>query len=126
MKKKSDTHRVIYSVVRKIPKGKVATYGEVAELSGFFGQARLVGYALHNLPRNTRVPWHRVINSEGKISLSDLDGMYNLQKSLLRKEGVVFVKERVDFSKYGWIGKSNKRSMTYFKQLRRWRKSNIR
>ena len=93
---------LIWDAVRQIPKGKVSTYGKIAELCGLIGQARLVGYALHNLPRRTRIPWHRVINAQGRISLSDLDGMAELQEKLLRKEGVVFIKDTVHLWKYGW------------------------
>jgi methylated-DNA-protein-cysteine methyltransferase-like protein len=91
--------------VRKIPKGKVATYGEVASVSGLLRQARLVGYALHNLPPGSTVPWHRVINAQGRVSLPDTDGMYERQVRLLRKEGVVFRRGAVDLSRYGWLRK---------------------
>lgn len=88
--------------MRKIPKGRVATYGEVARVSGLPGQARLVGYALHNLPPRSGVPWHRVINAQGRVSLSDLDGMYERQVRLLRNEGVVFAKGVVNLGRFGW------------------------
>jgi methylated-DNA-protein-cysteine methyltransferase-like protein len=110
---KSDTGRIprsdrqlyemIWEMVEQVPRGKVATYGQIADFCGIPGQARLIGYALHNLPRGTDVPWHRVINAQGKISLGDLDGMYEVQKLLLKKEGVRFVKDIVDFRKYGWL-----------------------
>ena len=93
----------IWKVVSQIPSGKVATYGQVADQSGIPGQPRLVGYALHNLPRGSDVPWHRVINAKGKISLGDLDGMYAEQKRLLKREGVRFMKDVVDFRKFGWL-----------------------
>ena len=92
----------IWRTVKKIPKGKVSTYGTIAELSGLAGQARLVGYALHNLPPKSGVPWHRVINARGMISLSDLDGMAERQKKLLRAEGVLFSKGVVSLSHFGW------------------------
>ena len=96
-------YQLIWETVSHIPKGKVASYGEIAILAGFPGHARLVGYALHNLPRGTKVPWHRVINAEGRISISNLDGMYDLQLKLLKKEGVQFFKDKTSFSKFGWI-----------------------
>ena len=65
----SDLYRRIFEAVNKIPHGKAATYGQIARLAGLGSHARLVGYALHNLPANSTVPWHRVINSNGKISL---------------------------------------------------------
>lgn len=96
-------YHLIWETVSQIPKGRITTYGEIATLAGLPGQARLIGYALHNLPANTKVPWHRVINAQGKISLSNLDGMHDVQWQLLKKEGVRFFKERTSFSKYGWL-----------------------
>lgn len=101
----SRSHELIYETVRGIPRGKVATYGEVASVSGLVRQARLVGYALHQLPPGSRVPWHRVINAQGRVSLSDIDGMYERQVRLLRKEGVVFRKGVVDLARFGWLRK---------------------
>ena len=93
----------IWEMVACIPRGRVSTYGQIAEFCGIPGQPRLVGYALHNLPRGSSVPWHRVINAKGQISLSDLDGKYEEQKKLLKKEGVRFIKETVDINKFGWM-----------------------
>jgi methylated-DNA-protein-cysteine methyltransferase related protein len=87
--------------VKQIPKGKVATYGEVAKLSGLPGQQRLVGYALHNLPSNSKVPWQRVINAQGKISLPKRTGGYRRQRKLLEKEGVVFSEDVIDLERFG-------------------------
>ena len=81
----------------------MATYGEIAKLAGLLGQARLVGYALHNLPHGINIPWHRVINSKGRISLPKVSGQYESQKRLLEKEGVVFVRDKIDLDKYGWL-----------------------
>ena len=81
----------IYSVVRRIPRGRVATYGQVAVLAGRPGQARLVGYALAALPPRSAVPWQRVINAQGRISLRpDGPGYDEVQKLMLRREGVRF------------------------------------
>ncbi len=65
----SPTYARIYAVVRRIPRGRVATYGQIAELAGLPGHARQVGYALHALPDGTAVPWHRVLNARGALSL---------------------------------------------------------
>ena len=100
---RSVRYGTIQETVSHIPRGKVATYGEIARLSGFIGQARLVGYALHNLPRRTTLPWHRVINAKGEISLPRLHGQYQRQKRLLAKEGVVFKRGKIDLDKFGWI-----------------------
>src|SRR4051812_29995445 len=79
----------IYAAVRKIPRGKVTTYGAIARLSGIEGQARLVGYALSALPTGTGVPWHRVINAQGKLSLErSRSGAGITQRLRLEREGV--------------------------------------
>jgi methylated-DNA-protein-cysteine methyltransferase-like protein len=79
----------IYAVVRRIPRGRVATYGQIAELAGLPRQARQVGYALAAL-RDKRVPWQRVINARGEISLRSVSGPDELQRVLLEREGVTF------------------------------------
>jgi methylated-DNA-protein-cysteine methyltransferase-like protein len=99
----SDNYKLIWDIVREIPKGKIATYGEIARVSGLLNQARLIGYALHNLPPRSKIPWHRVINSQGKISFPKNTGTHRQQKKLLEKEGIVFTKDKVDFGKYGWL-----------------------
>jgi methylated-DNA-protein-cysteine methyltransferase-like protein len=99
---KSDTYLQIWQTVRKIPRGKVSTYGAIAEESGFFGQPRLVGYALHNLPLNSDVPWHRVINARGAISFPEGSRQYARQKKLLRSEGLIFTGEKISLVRYGW------------------------
>ena len=95
----------IWSTVRHIPRGKVASYGEIARLSGFIGQARRVGYALRSAPPGMRLPWHRVVNSEGRISLPKGDGSYQRQKRLLEKEGISLKAGKIDLQKHGWIRK---------------------
>lgn len=81
-------HVRIHEVVSRIPRGRVATYGQVARLAGLPGQARLVGYALHALPAGTSVPWQRVVNAQGAISTPG--GPDNRQRRLLESEGVRF------------------------------------
>ncbi len=93
----------IYSVVQRIPAGRVATYGQIAALAGLPGHARQVGYALNALPDEHDIPWHRVINAKGQISLRAESGHDDLQRRLLEAEGVVFDgEERVSFSEFGW------------------------
>lgn len=77
----------MYATVRRIPRGRVATYGQVASLTGGLVSARQVGYALHALPASTTVPWHRVVNREGRISLPPEGGGIE-QQIRLAKEGV--------------------------------------
>lgn len=100
------TYEKIYAMVRRIPKGKVTTYGRIAELVGGC-TARMVGYALSALKRGIApdVPWQRVINVQGKISIHG-DGIGNaMQRTLLEEEGVLFDPDgRVDFAVFGWSG----------------------
>jgi methylated-DNA-protein-cysteine methyltransferase-like protein len=95
----------IYAIVRQIPTGKVATYGQVAELAGLAGKARLVGYALYQVDvPTTDVPWHRVINAKGEISYSPLrrGGDY-FQRSLLEQEGIEFNSAgKINLHQYRW------------------------
>ena len=101
-KKSSDTYFRIWETVRKIPRGRVSTYGAIADLCKLYGQARLVGYALHNLPNGTDVPWQRVINSQGKISFPKNSDLHDLQKKMLKREGVAFKGEKTSLAVYGW------------------------
>lgn len=93
----------IWQVVNQIPRGKVASYGQVAKLAELPGYARYVGYVMKNLPSGTKLPWHRVVNSQGKLSFPRNSAQYQRQKSLLEKEGVVFIKGRFSMKQYGWM-----------------------
>ncbi|NEQ29970.1 MAG: methyltransferase [Leptolyngbya sp. SIO4C5] len=94
----------IYEIVRQIPAGQVATYGQVAELAGLFGKPRLVGYALYRVTAAADVPWQRVVNAKGEVSHSPLrNGTDYLQKDLLEAEGVVFDQGgRINLNHYRW------------------------
>ena len=93
----------VWAVVRRIPHGRVATYGQVAALAGFVGQARQVGYALHALPGEGFAPWHRVVNARGAISLPPGGGADVTQRLRLEREGVRFdARGRIDLERYGW------------------------
>ena len=95
----------IWTAVTKIPAGRVATYGQIATLAGLDGHARQVGYALHNLPDRSDVPWHRVINAKGEISPRSAGDSHELQRMLLEAEGVTFdAKGRVELERYRWTG----------------------
>lgn len=95
-------HQRIYSVVRRIPRGRVATYGQVAGLAGLSGHARQVGYALHALPSHSRVPWHRVINARGEVS-PRANGERLTQQMLLEDEGVEFdARGRLKLARFQW------------------------
>ncbi len=92
----------IYSVVRRIPRGRVATYGQIAKLAGLPGRARQVGYALHALTSATAVPWQRVVNAAGAISLPPMNGGIS-QRLLLEKEGVRFdARGRIPLKSFAW------------------------
>jgi methylated-DNA-protein-cysteine methyltransferase-like protein len=91
-----------YDVIRRIPKGRVATYGQVASLAGLPRHARQVGYALHALPESTDVPWHRVINARGEVSTRSTPGWDKLQLALLRRERVVGRDGRIDLDRFQW------------------------
>jgi len=94
----------IYAMVRQIPVGKVATYGQIAELAGLYGKARLVGYALFRVDIQDDIPWHRVINAKGEISYSfQRQGGDYLQKVLLEEEGIEFTSNsKIDLNRYRW------------------------
>lgn len=100
------TYERIYSVVAVIPAGKVATYGQIASIVHNC-TARMVGYALAALPPDYDVPWHRVINAQGKISPRARSESTALQRKLLEDEGIEFDRSgRVDFGQIRWDGPS--------------------
>lgn len=97
------SHERIYRQVRRIPKGRVATYGQIARLLGFPRHARQVGYALAGLDDEHSVPWHRVINAKGEISERNKPGYAELQRLLLEDEGVAFDHHgRVPLGRFQW------------------------
>jgi methylated-DNA-protein-cysteine methyltransferase related protein len=97
------TYERIYAVIRRVPRGNVVTYGRVAEAAGCSGP-RQVGYALHALGERTAVPWHRVINAQGAISLAGASAI--TQRLRLETEGVRFnARGRVDLELFGWVSR---------------------
>ena len=99
----SSSYQRIYAVVRCVPKGQVATYGQVAALAGLPGHARLVGYAMHALPSHTKVPWHRVINAKGDMSHRSMPGFEEEQRYRLECEGISFdARGRIDLEETRW------------------------
>lgn len=106
MSERSDgSHPRIHDVVRRVPPGRVTTYGDVAVLAGLPGQARLVGYALHALPEHTTVPWHRVVNARGGISMGRAyPGGDLVQRRRLEAEGVEFdARGMLSLVRYRWV-----------------------
>lgn len=106
LKMTSNLFNKFYEIISKIPKGKVATYGQIAALAGHPRSARMVGWALRALHHESPLPWHRVINSKGRISLPEnSEGL--LQKFLLEAEGVVFDQQgQVNLEQYQWNGRA--------------------
>jgi len=99
----SNTYELIYAIVKQIPKGRVATYGQIARLAGLGGHARQVGYALNALSDDLDVPWHRVINAKGKISKRSLPVYEQIQRELLEQEGIEFGADaRISLRRYRW------------------------
>jgi methylated-DNA-protein-cysteine methyltransferase related protein len=104
----SSRYQAIYEVVRRIPKGRVATYGQVARLAGLPGRARLVGYALSALRGEIPVPWHRVVNAQGRISCRSGEGCADMEQRLrLENEGVQFDGlGRIPLERFLWVTKN--------------------
>ncbi|MFH1699235.1 MAG: MGMT family protein [Candidatus Zixiibacteriota bacterium] len=103
---KQSFHQKVVEIIKKIPRGKVATYGLIAALAGSPRAARQVVRALHASSRKEKLPWHRVINSQGKIGLKPGEG-YELQRQLLLDEGVIFREnDSVDLDIYLWSRES--------------------
>lgn len=102
------SYEAIYQVVRQIPQGKVATYGQVADLANLPGRARLVGYALYRVDPDSDIPWHRVINAKGEISESPVRfGSDHLQRMMLEAEGVTFnAGGKINLRDYRWRAES--------------------
>ena len=92
----------IWATICDIPKGSVASYGQVAEIAGIPRGARQVGYALRHLPGDNGVPWHRVITASGRIAFNDGSDGFMEQSRRLQEEDVAILKGRVDMAKYRW------------------------
>lgn len=88
----------VWQIVAAIPQGKVATYGQIAALAGIPSHSRLVGNILRRLPTGTRLPWHRVINAQGRLRCPNAA----LQKSRLEQEGITLIGDRVSLKHYRW------------------------
>ena len=96
--------KAVWQVVAGIPRGHVLTYGEVARLAGMSRAARRVSLAMRRAPRSMKLPWHRVINAQGKISFPQDSTGYQRQKELLQTEGVIFLNGKVDLQRFGYQG----------------------
>ena len=96
--------KAVWQVVQGIPRGHVLTYGEVARLAGMSRAARRVSQAMRRAPRDLDLPWHRVVNAQGKISFPEDSSGFRRQKDRLEAEGVVFLKGKIDLDRYGYRG----------------------
>ncbi|MCK4329853.1 MGMT family protein [candidate division WOR-3 bacterium] len=96
-------YKIVIDIIKGIPEGKIATYGQIAAYAGNHMAARQVAYILHSSFRKENLPWHRVINSKGCISLKHHHG-YELQKKLLKEEGIIFDEnDCIDLNRFLWI-----------------------
>lgn len=100
----NDWIKAVWQVVDGIPRGHVLTYGDVARLAGMSRAARRVSQAMRRAPRSMKLPWHRVVNAQGKISFPADSSGYAEQKHRLEKEGVVFVNGKIDLERFGYRG----------------------
>ena len=98
----SDLKESIWQIVAAIPEGTVATYGQIARLAGFPTYARYVGTTLKNLPHDTRLPWHRVVNGKGQLSFPADSQPWRKQKSRLEAEGIVFIDRGFSLKQFQW------------------------
>lgn len=94
--------RRIWETIQDIPHGRVANYGQIAEIAGIPRGARQVGYALRHSPQEMTLPWHRVITSSGKSAFDKDSRAFRMQRDRLAEEGVVMLNGKVDMSKYRW------------------------
>ncbi len=94
----------IWYLLSRIPAGSVVTYGQLADMAGAPGYARVVGNILKELPAGTDLPWYRVINGRGEISFPEGSSRYNTQKLRLKQEGIVMVGNKIDLKNYQWNG----------------------
>lgn len=97
-------HQSVWKVVSEIPSGHVLTYGEVARLSGMPRAARRISQAMRRAPRSMALPWHRVINAQGKISFPEDSNGWLQQKDKLESEGVIFLNGKIDLDRFGYRG----------------------
>ena len=101
----ADRQQRIWQVITAIPAGRVCSYGGVAKLAGLGNGARQTAWALRYLPRDTRIPWHRVINAQGKIAMPVGSGGYREQRKRLQAEGVTFTESgRIASKAFWWTG----------------------
>lgn len=97
----TDAQRIL-AAVKRIPRGRVSTYGQIAAIAGLPRRARLVGTVLRQTPATKSLPWFRVVNAAGRLSLPAGSDAYARQRRRLQEEGVVFRGDRIDMQRHGW------------------------
>lgn len=100
----NETQDAILTTISRIPKGKVCTYGVIAKLAGAHGKARYVGHLLKKLPTDSSIPWHRVVNAQGKSSFPETSQKHQEQLKLLSEEGITIRNHRIQLTHYLWQG----------------------
>ncbi len=100
--KASDKTKRIWKTVQAVPAGKVASYGQIADLAGLPGRARLVGKSLGLSPPSMQLPWYRILRSNGQLAFEKGSAQAEKQKGLLQQEGVVVFNNRVKLKHFGW------------------------
>lgn len=98
----SSLKQLIWHTVASVPAGKVASYGQIARLTGYPGHARYVGTCLKNLPKDSRLPWHRIINGKGEIAFPMESPGFRRQRALLEAEGVAVTGCKVNMKNFQW------------------------
>ncbi|HZJ94090.1 MAG TPA: MGMT family protein [Thiopseudomonas sp.] len=101
-KNKQQMRIVLYTLLSKVPYGRLITYGQLAKMAGYPGLARWVGRVLSQLPEDTKLPWHRVVAAGGRLSLPVNSRAGDEQRQRLREEGILIEKNRVKLSNYQW------------------------
>ncbi len=102
MQSPSDRQQAIWLALASIPRGRVVSYGQLAQLAGLPGRARLVGQVLSKLPRDSKLPWHRVLNAQGRLSLPTGSVRYAEQRRRLEDEGIIFIDDRINLKSFAW------------------------
>lgn len=102
MNTRTEFSKKVLTLIKSIPKGKVATYGLIAKLAGKPRAARQVGWLLHSCTKSDKLPWQRVIKSSGRLAFPNLSKEYIIQESILVREGVCIINGKVDLKKYLW------------------------
>lgn len=92
----------IWQIIFAVPIGNVATYGQIARIAGYPNHSRFVGTTLKNLPKETKLPWYRIVNAKGELSFPIASDAFKKQKSLLEEEGVIFKQNKLSLKRYQW------------------------